>query len=478
MKTIFPFLLVLSPNIFCSDAWHADDQTKAGKKTVTECALEIPIARGRTVSNATYFHKIKLWPGLLPPTDQVEFVAGFPEAINYVQGHQNPKDCSKAKFLLTPYFNWGFGSEIHMYSVALAVAINMNRVLIMDRNNITGIVRKHSKNAYQVNNTFCRDQQKEDLDCYYEPFSKCSFADVIDMDTYREKFANHKHSNPLRLRQDHLADLFNSSSGMKRLAWEELQHSKVVLLDHSTKGNLIIPINFIPFLDCSPIAKTKYHYWWRAVSTAYMLRPTPAVRDQLKSLREQTLQAFNRTNNDNRVDNCVSVYIRRGDKEVENKGQPLVANISDYFETAKSLKANMKLSDSSGGVMFVGSEDYKAIDAAKSWGQANNWTIMHTELFDRRMVDTNLNYSQQVSLRKSGRAAHHEMEYLGMLLDLDFHSRCHAFVCTQKSNFCQIIDELRATVGGKAGAQLADLSCGLVGESSICINNLNISLAW
>jgi hypothetical protein len=87
-------------------------------------------------------------------------------------------------------------------------------------------------------------------DCYYEPFSKCSFSDAIDMDSYREKFATHKHSNPLRLHQDHLADFFNSSKGMKRLAWEDLQHSKVVLLEHSTKGNLIIPINFIPFLDC------------------------------------------------------------------------------------------------------------------------------------------------------------------------------------------------------------------------------------
>ena len=96
------------------------------------------------------------------------------------------------------------------------------------------------------------------------------------------------------------------------------------------------------------------------------------------------------------------------------------------------------------------------------------------------MVDTNLNYSQQVSLFKRGRSAHHEMEYMGMLLDLDFHSRCRAFVCTQKSNFCQVIDELRATVGGKAGAPLADLSCGLGVESpvTICINNLNISLAW
>ena len=37
------------------------------------------------------------------------------------------------------------------------------------------------------------------------------------------------------------------------------------------------------------------------------------------------------------IDECVSVYIRRGDKEVENNGRPLVANISMYFETAKKL---------------------------------------------------------------------------------------------------------------------------------------------
>jgi len=89
------------------------------------------------------------------------------------------------------------------------------------------------------------------------------------------------------------------------------------------------------------------------------------------------------------------------------------------------------------------------------------------------MVDTNLNYTQQVMRQESGKSVHHEMEYLGMLLDLDFHARCKAFVCTQKSNFCQVIDELRATVGGKAGALLADLSC-----PKICINNLEVHLAW
>ena len=54
-------------------------------------------------------------------------------------------------------------STLYILSVALAVALNMNRVLVMDRNNVTGHSRIASKNSYQVNNTFCILQKKEDL---------------------------------------------------------------------------------------------------------------------------------------------------------------------------------------------------------------------------------------------------------------------------------------------------------------------------
>jgi hypothetical protein len=36
---------------------------------------------------------------------------------------------------------------------------------------------------------------------------------------------------------------------------------------------------------------------------------------------------------------CVSVHMRRGDKELENDGRPLVENLSDYFETAVLLRS-------------------------------------------------------------------------------------------------------------------------------------------
>lgn len=35
-----------------------------------------------------------------------------------------------------------------------------------------------------------------------------------------------------------------------------------------------------------------------------------------------------------------------------------------------------------------------------------------------------------------------------MLLNLEYLVRCDAWLCTLASNFCRVVDEMRATVGG------------------------------
>jgi hypothetical protein len=55
-------------------------------------------------------------------------------------------------------------------------------------------------------------------------------------------------------------------------------------------------------------------------------------------------------------------------------------------------------------------------------------------------------------------AVHDKLEYISMLLNLYYSLRSEAYVCTLRSNSCRIIDELRATVGGKANRFYADLS--------------------
>mmetsp|Transcript_15720 Transcript_15720/g.31748 ORF Transcript_15720/g.31748 Transcript_15720/m.31748 type:complete len:98 (+) Transcript_15720:1-294(+) len=51
-----------------------------------------------------------------------------------------------------------------------------------------------------------------------------------------------------------------------------------------------------------------------------------------------------------------------------------------------------------------------------------------------------------------------QMEYFSYLLHLQDLIRCRSFICTLASNYCRLVDELRATVGGKANAFYADLS--------------------
>jgi hypothetical protein len=60
-----------------------------------------------------------------------------------------------------------------------------------------------------------------------------------------------------------------------------------------------------------------------------------------------------------------------------------------------------------------------------------------------------------------------------MILTLDGHIRCSAFVCTHRSNYCRVIDELRATVGNKANRMYADWTC-----EPPCIDSPNTGVDW
>ena len=53
---------------------------------------------------------------------------------------------------------------------------------------------------------------------------------------------------------------------------------------------------------------------------------------------------------------------------------------------------------------------------------------------------------------------HDPLEYISMLVNLYYSLRSEGYVCTLKSNSCRIIDEMRATVGGKANRFYADIS--------------------
>lgn len=67
-------------------------------------------------------------------------------------------------------------------------------------------------------------------------------------------------------------------------------------------------------------------------------------------------------------------------------------------------------------------------------------------------------------------ARHHDLEYLSMLLNVHYLVRAGAYVCTLASNFCRVIDELRATVGAKADRVFVDLSHETCHHDPPCIS--------
>ena len=221
--------------------------------------------------------------------------------------------------------------------------------------------------------------------------------------------------------------------------------SRTAILNCSNSGNNFIPESLRSWLECSQFHHKKYRYWWRAASAAFFLRPNEHTKKKFDEFRnrfgkknKKKAQLLSKIGSSTYP--CVSVYIRKGDKHVEMElREPQV-----YFKAAEDIwnRFNIGSSSSGGGgksnpIMFIGSEDPAAIKEAKKWGLRHNWTVLHTNLFDRRDVSTWMNQTEQIQLRQRGLLKHHELEYLSMLYNLDIHLRCQAFVCAFGSNFCR-----------------------------------------
>ena len=128
-----------------------------------------------------------------------------------------------------------------------------------------------------------------------------------------------------------------------------------------------------------------------------------------------------------------------------------------------------------GGTVFIGSEDPDVIDQALRWGEKHKWRILYSKLFDRRTdVSTGLDWIKQVKMKRKQQFKHHEHEYLSMVLNIYYHVRCNAYVFTLPSNFCRIIDELRAAVGGKITRPFAELGiagCPPNNDGRMCLQS-------
>ena len=206
------------------------------------------------------------------------------------------------------------------------------------------------------------------------------------------------------------------------------------------------------------------------------------------------------------------MYVRHGDKDLEMKVLPLsnyldaavylrehdmILGSDEEFGMAKSngrslLKGGKGkgtgLRATSSGIdlnnIFIGSEDPDIIQEAYEWGRRHRVNVFFTNLFNRSQVSARLDFQAANNIRSDCKGcgysmvgekteriqkssnttsplpivSHHPLEYLSMIINLFYLLTCDAWVCTLKSNYCRLVDELRATVGGKANRFFADLS--------------------
>lgn len=120
------------------------------------------------------------------------------------------------------------------------------------------------------------------------------------------------------------------------------------------------------------------------------------------------------------------------------------------------------------GTLFITTEDPAVLAAAEEFAKQNHWKISYTNLFDRSKQTASKTWDEQH--KKNTVAVHDDLEYMSMLLNLYISSKCEAWVCTIASNSCRIMDEIRATIGGKANRHYADISKETC-EDVPCVNN-------
>ena len=70
---------------------------------------------------------------------------------------------------------------------------------------------------------------------------------------------------------------------------------------------------------------------------------------------------------------CVSAYVRHGDKGIEMRLVPF----RDYGMATLTL---LKRSESPSRLMFLGTEDYEVLNDARNWGTRNSVTIKMSNL--------------------------------------------------------------------------------------------------
>jgi len=327
--------------------------------------------------------------------------------------HQHPSSCENQKFLIYVMLDWetGIGSTIHVTTIALGMAMETGRILVL----------YPTPNLSWVKGVFCEDYDTLDT-CYFEPITSCSVYDIFGGKL--EKL-------------DDIPEIDMSGNVDQSHLTVLRAHALAIVVTWPASIQLSIPDQFHKLLSMSGMQVNQWSHWWRAQAVAYIVRPNRRTLVELDSRRRLFFP-------NKAIDpGTISIHIRHGDKWKEST---LVAD-EDHLRLAEELLE--KFPDIAKRNIFLSTADPNSV---QFFAKLTNWNVSWTNL--SRVDDSTIS-----PMDRAERMGWTE-EFLNCLLDLGLALECDAFVGMYSSNWNRLVNELRSTVRCKAHFPYVDVHQG------------------
>mmetsp|Transcript_41804 Transcript_41804/g.115205 ORF Transcript_41804/g.115205 Transcript_41804/m.115205 type:complete len:452 (-) Transcript_41804:217-1572(-) len=343
-------------------------------------------------------------------------------AQRLIWAHQNPAQCDGAKYVTLKDGFMGMGANLHHLARVLGIGMQTGRILasVPDEKFLW-----YDKSACDAT-----------WQCWVNPFTSCFINGAVEF-FLPEKLQREGGGN------------FTSS---------------------------YVPSVFHDMLrSCSRIKRSMWYYWWHAQVTTYVLRFNKETRQLLDELRQNRLLRVDpHFRGPRRVTalprGTVAMHVRHADKYLE---MPLI-EFDAYVAEAQRLSSgdqnirvlNPEFSETDrtyafdpeqfrNRVMLVNADMHEVMsDAIVLSRRADNpWSVVYMLQNRSRAKDVGKYWILHMAREwKGGRLA-----TLESLLGLELALEADAWICTLYSNWCQVIDGLRMTVGGKAASPYVNL---------------------
>jgi hypothetical protein len=312
---IISIIVFFNPNsIFCNAhllandrSWHIFNDTIANKLSdATSSAIAASI---RAVWN-------------IPGEDEAKKAYQelyFNYAIDFIYRHQHPNDCAKAKYLVSSGYNKGYIHDIHVEGYGLAVALEMNRIYIPSRRTTVPIIYYPGNNSYQCNDFLS-------VDCYYEVWSNCTWSDLDPI-----VFAQRNAIRTLRV-TDEDYDIFLDSGRVSKRLLDKYNDEQVIGLyihDNNVPYRRLVPYQFKEIVEREIIPENRRYYWWRAISTSYLLRPNIYMQELMRIYSMPSILELQ--------GRCVGVFILHNKDKGTALEQMQIHSFKDFSQIAGQI---------------------------------------------------------------------------------------------------------------------------------------------